>query len=159
MSPVPGEYQQLNTSPQFPDVFHPCGSSFSTEKYPHASRARQPQFPHVPGFAIEFTASDPTSSIDPPEITANKTVTVGGMARSPGTDLAGDLTLSQSGDDFSYLVPTASSTTTYLAPEIPKTRLFGRRRFLRQATLKTGSLRSQTEPQKSSNCRLLWFGV
>lgn len=57
------------------------------------------------GFTIDITATDPTSSIDPPEITANLTVTVSGIGRTPGEDFSGDLTLTQSGSSYSYFVP------------------------------------------------------
>lgn len=57
------------------------------------------------GFTIDFTATDPSSPLDPPVITANLQVSVGGMPRTPGTDLAPDLTLTQIGNSYSYLVP------------------------------------------------------
>ncbi len=56
-------------------------------------------------FTINITATDPTSPIDPPEVTTNFLVTVGGVPRFAGTDISGDLTLSQLGSTYSYLVP------------------------------------------------------
>ncbi len=44
---------------------------------------------------------------------------------------------------------TASNATTYLAPEILKTRLFGWRRYLSQVTSKIGLLRWKTDSKKS----------
>ncbi len=57
------------------------------------------------GFTIDIDATDPTSSIDPPEITANLTVTVSGIGQAPGENLSGDLTLTQAGSSYSYFVP------------------------------------------------------